>query len=192
MEQFNKFGMAAGVLFWLAASPASADLATPDAGSEQGAAPQVVAALQALAGVLEGAETVSETSTLVSHTRSVGPANAPFSSQGVDSSRGPVASGASLPLQNSSWSQVETRSAAAPAPAPSGGGAAVAVSSPPAVDLPSLAVSSAPSSLVLAESVEDLPTNTPIPGSLLLLGGGLLGILPLRPSLRRATRECRA
>ena len=188
MRYLSSVSVAAGLFCCLAASPARADLATPEAGGADAPSGQVFAALQALSVVIDAASTVSGSSALASETKSTGPSSAPATSKGVDSSSGPAPTGAIVATSSGSFglfaaaatSNGETAQAAPPAGLPQGG-IQVASASLLSTDLTSVAPSG--SSPLIAPN-DTVVTPTPIPAAFLLLGGGLVGIFPLRRSSR--------
>ena len=194
MRYLSYASAAAGLLCCLAASPARADLATPDPGSAEAPAARVADALQALTSVMDAASTVSGISALASETKSTGPASVPATSQGVDSSNGPVSTvamaaasvgSAGLFAAESTSGSGEPSLAAPPAGLLQGEGSHF-VSAPvaPSTDLSSLSNSaSSPLASTEATMQPDIAIPTPIPATFLLLGGGLIGIFPLRRSV---------
>lgn len=189
MKYVSPVCLCAGFLWCLAAAPARADIATPDAG--QLSSPQVVTALRALTELMDAAATLPETSALVSETKSAGPQNVPFTSTGVDSSNGPRekivaarfgAVGLLSPTGETSFAAAYQ--AAAPAGFGNGGEShVVPTPSAPAPDLAGLASSSsAPLEVGNLAATQTVTPSVPIPATVLLLGGGLVALFPLRRS----------
>jgi hypothetical protein len=191
MKYFSHLSVGAGLVLCLAAAPARADLATPESASAGSASGEVAAALQALTGTLDAASAASDSSTLASGALSSGPVSLPATSQGVDSSGGPVSSASltgSGSVLLSGAAAPAAYSASGPALAPAGlesgdGRSLVAGPSVSGTDLSSMANSlSTPLTLTVDPLPE--PAPTPIPASILLLAGGLLCLVPLRPAAR--------
>jgi hypothetical protein len=181
MKYLTYVGVAAGLVCWLAASPARADLAAPEAGSAQVASGQVLSALQALTVLMDAAATIPESSALASETKSNGPLGTPSTSQGVDRSNGFAAG------DITGFGPARLFPAALP-PAgllPGEGSHFVATPPVPSVELPSLASSTSSLPSVTGPGEPALPPTVPIPAPLLLLGGGLAGLFPFCRSARR-------
>jgi len=188
MKCFSYVSIAAGLVCCLAASPARADLATPDAGSAEAPVGQVLSALQALTGMMDAASLVSGNSTLASSTHSTGPATGPVSSKGIDSSNGPVStvamaadSAGSIGLFAAAATAVPGESSpAAPPVALLLGNGSIPVGTPsaPSTDLSSMA--SSVSSPLLDSANQPLVAPVPLPASFLMLGGGLVGLFSRR------------
>jgi len=193
MRYYSYVSLAAGLLCCLAASPALAEPSGSEAGGSDAASP--LAALQAVTDLTDAAATVAGTTSLASQTKSSGPSSAPATSKGVDSSNGAVptavlvaASSGMAVTGGAALSALRGESAPAAPPAVAGdGGHYVAAQAPPGTDLSSLSdtgsnplVNPNPS----AASVNIVNTPTPIPPTVLLLGGGLIGLLPLRRFVR--------
>ena len=186
MRYFSCVAVAAGLLFCLTATPARADLAAPEAGSAETG--EILSALQALTGLADAASELSPTSAYASAVKTTGPAGVALGGEGVDSSYGPVDTWSSYGSGFASTESNGAGGAALPASAPSGvqgGGHLVGSNATVAAyDLSTLA--SSPSAPVLLASQEGAtepnPPAVPIPASVLLLGGGLLGLYPLRRS----------
>jgi len=189
MRYYSYVSVTAGLLCCLAASPALADLSGPDAGGSDTASP--LAALQAVTELADAAAAVGGTTSLASQTKSSGPGSAPATSKGVDSSNGPVptavivaASGAIAGTGSAPLPAVVVPTAPAAPPAAAAAAEAaqyVPAQAPPGTDLSSLSGSGS-NALVNPSpaSVNTANTPTPIPAAVLLLGGGLLGLFPLR------------
>lgn len=192
MRCFSHIALAAGLVCCLAASPARADLVAPETASAQASAGEILTALQALTYLSDAASGVAPASALSSAVKSTGPTGVALSSEGVDSSGGPVdtwtISGAGFGNTDSS---AAATGAAYPASAPSGlqvGGHLVGSNAAVApYDLSSLASSASDTPVALDNSdggPDPNPPAVPIPPSALLLGAGLLCIYPLRRSPR--------
>ncbi|HBG08295.1 MAG: hypothetical protein A2075_11685 [Geobacteraceae bacterium GWC2_58_44] len=193
MKCFSYIAVAGGLVCCLSASPARADLATPEAGATEASTGEVLAALQDLTGMMDAASTVSDSSTYASVTKSAGPASDPAISEGMDSSYGSADTGTistagfgNTESSDSSGGTGELSQAAAPSGLKGEGAHLVSYNAPVAsYDLSTLATSAASPPVVGNEEianpvVDAIPPAVPIPASVLLLGAGLLGIYPLR------------
>ena len=198
MKRVSNVAVAAGLFCCLAASPAFADLATPEAGAVEAPSDEGLAALEALTVMMDDASTVSEISALSSATTSTGPSSAPTTSLGVDSSQGPVSTG-TISEDGFGTGRVITGTTVTAygeevfqAAAPSGqqqGEVSRPVGSNEVViptDLSSLVTASsfAPAKITVDsdEGNPEVPV-VPIPSTVLLMGAGLLGMYPLRQKL---------
>lgn len=190
--------VSAALVCCLAASPARADLAGSDADDAGSSSGQLFSRFQEVTRLLEESAIIPESLLAISQTKSSGPSTVPPSSKGVDRTGN---SPASLPARSETHagarlferasqgdSQTDSQSVSGdpvPAAAPPlqfRGDLNRYVGDPPVpgADIPTMPASSgAPLDLRATVIVA-----TPIPAAVFLLGGGLLGILPLRRSAR--------
>jgi hypothetical protein len=186
MNYLTHLGAAAGLFCLLAASPALADVAAAEAG---GASPadatvsQAVATLQsvdALVGDL--AQTVPDSSLFAATTKSTAPMSAYYTR---------IGSLSGLSLSQAASSNLAALAAGSPASppaaAPSGGtavGSGIVVSS---ADTGVQSFSGSPVTLTINPNLQaQAQPSVPLPSALLLLGSGLLGVIPLRRATYRA------
>lgn len=193
MRYFAYFGAATGLICCLAATPARADLAAPEAGVSVAPAGAITSALDALTSVMDAAATVSGASLLGSVTTSTGPATAPATGLGVDSanlptlgviatadmsSNGLLAPGATQVAGDSS--QAAPPAALLQAPVNSFVASPVA----PSTDLSSMSASVSSPTSITGQTVTPVVSPVPLPATIVLFGSALLGLLPLRRSVR--------
>jgi hypothetical protein len=189
MKYFSCFSIATGLLCCLAASVAHAGLSEEGVGGQSDSL--IVTALQLTNETTEQAGEVGRDAKDTSEHKSKGTSNAPSVSTGKDKSQGSAATGGEA--QNFSFgSPGRTASGAgdtAPAPPgnPSRGDEGHSVGSPEAsgAGVADLATAPAATSAIINGSTQPLDTPAvPIPATILLLGGGLCAIFPLRRSAR--------
>lgn len=194
MRYFSHVAVTAGLVCCLAASPACADVAAPEAGASEASSGEVLTAMQALQVMIDAASTVPGSSAYASETKSIGPAGAPLTSEGVDSSNGtPNTEMISTAGFGNTESPAGSATGAVFQAAPPAGlgqvlgghlvGSNASVAS---LDLSSLATSASNPQIVAETSTdsEEPPPAVPVPPTILLMGAGLLGILPWRRSSR--------
>jgi hypothetical protein len=162
----------------LAATPARADLA--GAADASG----LTTTLQSLTVILDAAATLTPAAGLSGQLVSSGPASQPSASLGVDSANIPPFSGAATGSAGDSLSGFSAGAVQLPSLAEAASLSAatpVGAAAPPSTDLSSMSGSvSAPLNAPLAVVVPPVIPAVPIPSAFLLMGGGLLGLLPLR------------
>jgi hypothetical protein len=186
--------VSAALVCCLAASPARADLADSDADDAGSSSGQLLSRFQEVTHLLEESAIIPDNVLTISQTRSSGPSTVPPTSKGVDRTEAapgtfPVGSetraGARL-FERASQSASQTDSqtvsgdpvpaAAPPLQAPGELNRYVGDPPVPGADIPTMGGSpSTPLDLTGTVIVA-----TPLPAAAFLLGGGLLGILPLR------------
>ena len=187
------------LLCCLAASPARASMAGADTGGGE-ASGELLAGLQGVTLLMEEAATLPEVTAVLSRTKSSGPSTAPPTSKGMDRSE----SHAALPVAGNNYGGAGIFGR--PGSSDSAGGATGTTGASgdqvPVAALPLhlqeevnryLGEPSLPSAdftaqvpasttpLDLAPPAVGTPT-VPIPAAIFLLGGGLIGLLPLRRS----------
>ena len=191
----------------LAAPPARADLAIPQADATDPPAGQVQVAMQALAAALDEAAAIPGNSSTGSETKSSGPSSAQITSKGRDSSNGPLptvtlagqiygsaglfagpaGTGSDATGSGAAGSGTLSQAAAPPAAALGEGSRYVPPAAASGGEYAGLAtLNSTPQAILTAPTAQVLPPSVPIPAAAWLLGGGLLGLLPLRRSQRFA------
>jgi len=190
--------VAATLVCCLAASPARADLAGSDADDAGSSSGQLLSRFQEVTHLLEESAIIPESVLTISQTRSSGPSTVPPTSKGVDRTgtaaatlptRSEIHAGARL-FERASQTDSQADSltvsgdplpAAAPPLQLRGDLNRYVGDLPvPGADIPALPASSA-APLDLRSTVI---VATPLPAAVFLLGGGLLGVLPLRRSAR--------
>ena len=195
MNHLTRFSASAGLFCCLAASPALADVATPEPGSPSlapSAVSEAVAALQSVNTIVgELADSTPASAQFAAATKSTGTMSGYYTPLGADVTISAVASGAADASSSSASSGpgislaavAASFTAAPPATSQTGGsviGSGTVVSSADALIQP---ISSDPTSGNTVVVTDASPV--PLPPALLLLASGLVGLMPQRRGFLR-------